>query len=214
MVPRWAKGVVVRAVAPLLLSCAALATVARNAHAAPAAVVLERAGVVWVTPAQGDRRVLLVLDPLHERARIEVSKDARAVIYFARSGLTYTVPGESVVEVQPDRPQPLTGPPPTLHVPATGKEVRLRADSVVLGGVVMRHATPLVALTPPPPSCTPSATHDEIARREPDPAAPSAVRVLFGLWLDEVCAREDANRVWSGLARELPFDDAIWQRIR
>lgn len=202
----------IRALAVILLSMAG----ASECLAGPAAIVLESHGAVWTTPRPtGERRLLTRLDIVAEGDRLQAGPEASAVLFFIASGSEYVLRADSAALAVSDGLYKLSGTEPTRRVREPAREIRLRADELVLGGILMRSYSGVTAASAPPgASCDMPVSPEEAVRRRPDPGAASSERVLYALWLESVCAGDLAQRAWRELLRDFPSDAAIRQRIR
>lgn len=108
------------------------------------------AGIALVTDVVGDAAFaavpaepLKLLGELNAGAEVAVSDHAQLIVFYLNEGAEYTLNGPGRYRILAKGPEALRGaPPPQRKVTATAyKELRLKADRVAQGGMIMRGAS-------------------------------------------------------------------------
>jgi len=183
-----------------------LAGGALQARAQPVAVVIDGGGVGRVFSASGSRTVD-TLELLNTGTRLQVDSVSQIVVLYLITGVEFSFTGPGVVEVRSSQLVALSGTPPTVRLPAAGKEIRLRTQRTAQGGVVLRSVT--VDNAEPAPAQLGSI---DLESRRPLADAPVASWVAYALWLEEMNAPVEARAIWQSIAAERPADKAIARR--
>ncbi len=176
-----------------------------SAFAQPVAVLLDASPGASVKGAESPVRAA-VMHRLAAKDELQLAAQARVVMLMLSSGDEWLIEGPAAARVEAGGPVALSGNAPAKRSVAPGREVRVSAQRLVQGGLVLRVVPP----PPPPPKVGP----EVIEQRRPPAGAPMAERVAFALWLEEVDALALAKEEWRALTALRPEEPMLAARAR
>lgn len=177
-----------------------------GAFAQPVAVLLDAGPGASVKGSSGAVRAG-VMHRLAEKDELQLAAQARVVLLMLGSGDEWQIEGPAAARVEAGGPVALSGNAPSRRNVAAGREVRVSAQRLVQGGLVLRTAVP-------PPLPVPKVGPEIIAQRRPPAGSPVAERVAWALWLEEVDALAEAKAEWRALAVLRPDEPLLVERAR